>query len=187
MADIVCYAGQGFIERSRRWIAWQHQKVLLAIARCRSPRLVHLLELPCLWRLHARRPTTLRNSTAAPFSTPHPSMRRMRKQLQPRSPRVLRHEHPRCVSTSLALHKTTSAALPRRFKTTISPHSAAAIEPHGPKNQPCNPYNPPQSDRKYIANPESGFLQVAVSASPAQGVPPPDVKRRRSRYSPKTS
>jgi len=36
MADIVCWAGQGFIERSRRWISWQHQKVLLAITRCRT-------------------------------------------------------------------------------------------------------------------------------------------------------
>ena len=36
MADIVRCAGQGFIERSRRWITWQHQKVLLAITRCRT-------------------------------------------------------------------------------------------------------------------------------------------------------
>ena len=36
MADIVRCAGQAFIERSRRWINWQHQKVLLAITRCRT-------------------------------------------------------------------------------------------------------------------------------------------------------
>src|SRR5665213_913440 len=36
MVDIVRAAGQGFIERSRRWITWQHQKVLLAITRCRT-------------------------------------------------------------------------------------------------------------------------------------------------------
>ena len=36
MADIVRCAGQAFVERSRRWINWQHQKVLLAIARCRT-------------------------------------------------------------------------------------------------------------------------------------------------------
>jgi hypothetical protein len=36
MADIVRCAGQSFIERSRRWINWQHQKVLLAITRCRT-------------------------------------------------------------------------------------------------------------------------------------------------------
>jgi hypothetical protein len=36
MADIVHAAGQGFIERSRRWITWQHRKVLLAITRCRT-------------------------------------------------------------------------------------------------------------------------------------------------------
>jgi hypothetical protein len=36
MADIVRYAGQSFLERSRRWINWQHQKVLLAITRCRT-------------------------------------------------------------------------------------------------------------------------------------------------------
>lgn len=36
MADIVRYAGQGFIEGSRRWINGQHEKVLLAITRCRT-------------------------------------------------------------------------------------------------------------------------------------------------------
>jgi hypothetical protein len=36
MADIVRYAGQAFLERSRKWIHWQHQKVLLAITRCRT-------------------------------------------------------------------------------------------------------------------------------------------------------
>jgi hypothetical protein len=36
MADIVRYAGQGFIERSRRWINGQHEKVLTSIARCRT-------------------------------------------------------------------------------------------------------------------------------------------------------
>jgi hypothetical protein len=36
MADIVRCAGQTFVEHSRRWINRQHQKVLLAIARCRT-------------------------------------------------------------------------------------------------------------------------------------------------------
>jgi hypothetical protein len=36
MADIVRYAGQGFLERSRRWINGQHEKVLTAITRCRT-------------------------------------------------------------------------------------------------------------------------------------------------------
>ena len=36
MADIVRYAGQGFVERSRRWINGQHEKVLAAITRCRT-------------------------------------------------------------------------------------------------------------------------------------------------------
>jgi hypothetical protein len=36
MANIVRYAGQGFFERSRRWINGQHEKVLLAITRCRT-------------------------------------------------------------------------------------------------------------------------------------------------------
>ena len=36
MADIVRCAGQAFIEHSRRWINWQHRKVLLAIVRCRT-------------------------------------------------------------------------------------------------------------------------------------------------------
>jgi hypothetical protein len=36
MADMVRSAGQAFIERSRKWINWQHRKVLLAIMRCRT-------------------------------------------------------------------------------------------------------------------------------------------------------
>jgi hypothetical protein len=36
VADIVRCAGQAFVERSRKWISWQHQKVLLAITRCRT-------------------------------------------------------------------------------------------------------------------------------------------------------
>ena len=36
MADIVRFAGQCFLQRSQRWINWQHQKVLLAITRCRT-------------------------------------------------------------------------------------------------------------------------------------------------------
>jgi hypothetical protein len=36
MADIVRCAGHSFIEHSRKWINWQHQKVLLAILRCRT-------------------------------------------------------------------------------------------------------------------------------------------------------
>jgi hypothetical protein len=36
VADIVRCAGQSFVERSRKWIRWQHQKMLLAITRCRT-------------------------------------------------------------------------------------------------------------------------------------------------------
>ncbi|MGC1298859.1 MAG: transposase zinc-binding domain-containing protein [Alloacidobacterium sp.] len=36
MADIIRYAGPGFVERSHRWINGQHQKVLQAIVRCRT-------------------------------------------------------------------------------------------------------------------------------------------------------
>jgi hypothetical protein len=36
VADIVRCAGQSFVDRSRRWMNWQHQKVLLAITRCRT-------------------------------------------------------------------------------------------------------------------------------------------------------
>ena len=36
MADIVRFAGQSFLQRSQHWIHWQHQKVLLAITRCRT-------------------------------------------------------------------------------------------------------------------------------------------------------
>jgi hypothetical protein len=36
VADIIRYAGESFLERSRKWIRWQHQKVLLAITRCRT-------------------------------------------------------------------------------------------------------------------------------------------------------
>ncbi|HET9309109.1 MAG TPA: IS91 family transposase [Candidatus Sulfotelmatobacter sp.] len=36
VADLVRAAGRGFIEQSRRWITWQHLKVLRAIVRCRT-------------------------------------------------------------------------------------------------------------------------------------------------------
>jgi hypothetical protein len=36
MADIIRFAGQSFLQRSQRWINWQHQKILLAITRCRT-------------------------------------------------------------------------------------------------------------------------------------------------------
>jgi hypothetical protein len=35
VADIVRSAGESFLEKSRRWITWQHRKVLLAILPCR--------------------------------------------------------------------------------------------------------------------------------------------------------
>ena len=36
VADLIRAAGDAFIERSRKWITWQHVKVLLAIERCRT-------------------------------------------------------------------------------------------------------------------------------------------------------
>src|SRR4030081_146345 len=36
VADLVRAAGRAFIEGSRKWITWQHLKVLRAIARCRT-------------------------------------------------------------------------------------------------------------------------------------------------------
>ena len=36
VADLIRSAGATFFERNRQWIRWQHVKVLLAIARCRS-------------------------------------------------------------------------------------------------------------------------------------------------------
>ena len=36
VADLIRTAGALFIERNRQWIGWQHVKVLLAIARCRT-------------------------------------------------------------------------------------------------------------------------------------------------------
>jgi hypothetical protein len=45
VADLVRAAGRAFIEGSRRWITWQHLKVLRAIARCRTAALGgHLLK-----------------------------------------------------------------------------------------------------------------------------------------------
>ena len=43
VADIVRCAGQSFTERSRKWINGQHEKVLLAITRCRTAALVEVL------------------------------------------------------------------------------------------------------------------------------------------------
>jgi hypothetical protein len=36
VVDIVRCAGQSFVERSRKWINGQHEKLLLAITRCRT-------------------------------------------------------------------------------------------------------------------------------------------------------
>ena len=36
VADVVRCAGQSILEHSRKWISWQHQKVLVAITRCRT-------------------------------------------------------------------------------------------------------------------------------------------------------
>jgi hypothetical protein len=36
VADLVRAAGRAFIERSHKWITWQHLKVLRAIAHCRT-------------------------------------------------------------------------------------------------------------------------------------------------------
>src|SRR5258705_4018931 len=36
VADLIRSAGATFFERNRQWIRWQHLKVLLAIARCRT-------------------------------------------------------------------------------------------------------------------------------------------------------
>src|SRR5215469_2550375 len=52
VADLVRAAGRAFFERSRKWITWQHLKVLRAIARCRTAALGgHLDEcLDCGYR-----------------------------------------------------------------------------------------------------------------------------------------
>jgi hypothetical protein len=39
VADLIRSAGVGFLERNRQWLRWKHIKVLLAIARCRTPAL----------------------------------------------------------------------------------------------------------------------------------------------------
>jgi hypothetical protein len=39
VADLIRSAGAAFIERNRQWLSWKHIKVLLAIARCRTPAL----------------------------------------------------------------------------------------------------------------------------------------------------
>lgn len=36
MADVIRAAGKTFIEKSRRWLTWQHVKVLQAVERCRT-------------------------------------------------------------------------------------------------------------------------------------------------------
>src|ERR1035441_2324412 len=87
-------------------------------ARCGSSLLVYLLELSRLRRLYARRGTVLRNSTPAAFSTPHPLMCRMSPLSQPRSLRMLSHEHRPCVSKSRGTNKTTPTAIFARLKTT---------------------------------------------------------------------
>jgi hypothetical protein len=78
VADLVRAAGRAFIERSRRWITWQHLTVLRAIARCRTAALVgHLDEcIDCGYRpaispsrRHLQPPTRLFSSmTKSPFA-----------------------------------------------------------------------------------------------------------------------
>jgi len=36
VADLICAAGDAFLERNRHWLRWKHIKVLLAIRRCRT-------------------------------------------------------------------------------------------------------------------------------------------------------
>jgi hypothetical protein len=36
VADLIRSAGAAFVERNRQWLSWKHNKVLLAIARCRT-------------------------------------------------------------------------------------------------------------------------------------------------------
>jgi len=36
MADILCQAGKQFLEKRRRWLTWQHVRVLRAIQNCRT-------------------------------------------------------------------------------------------------------------------------------------------------------
>ena len=117
MADIVRCAGQAFIERSHRWINWQHRKVLLAIPRQPQPRhaaaAVFLaawwigkdhcsssidvcrrdslaLELSRLRRNHARRRADGRRATLASFSASTGTVRRMTVSPHPRLLHVLR-------------------------------------------------------------------------------------------------
>ena len=57
VADLIRSAGAAFIEQNRQWLRWQHVKVLLAIARCRTAALGgHLDE--CTRCGHRARPTT---------------------------------------------------------------------------------------------------------------------------------
>ena len=39
VADLIRSSGATFLDRNRQWISWKHVKVLLAIARCRTPAL----------------------------------------------------------------------------------------------------------------------------------------------------
>jgi len=82
MADIVRCAGQPFVEHSRRWINWQHRKVLLAIARCRTAalgghrdrcigcghndhHLIQLVSKPTLPKMPGQRASTLAQGARA--------------------------------------------------------------------------------------------------------------------------
>src|SRR5207237_2620074 len=48
VADLIHSAGTAFIERNRKWIRWNHIKVMLAISRCRTAALGgHIDECTC--------------------------------------------------------------------------------------------------------------------------------------------
>src|SRR3981189_1237938 len=102
---------------------------------CRgSSSLVHPLELSRLRRLHAHRGTALRSSTSPTFSTPHSLMCRMSMQLQPRSLHVLRHAHPRCVSSSLWHQQNHLNHHPQLLQDHAYPHSPWSQHNHAARN-----------------------------------------------------
>jgi hypothetical protein len=81
MADIVRYAGQGFIDRNRRWLNGQHEKVRYFV--WLSPRPPELLGLPyCAWDHYG--PTKERDLNRREFSTTSTSApQRYRHQILP--------------------------------------------------------------------------------------------------------
>ena len=126
------------------------------------------LELPSLRRNHARRRTALRRATPASLSTSTRPVRSMKLYPHPRPLPVLR----RVRGSPCLIWPEPLACQPLQppdrplVRVTAPLHPAFKPIRSYPTQSVPDPSAPAQTDSKYIAFHEGGFLQVAVSEAP---------------------